>query len=303
MSNPKQVLKTAEAMSATLGSAVSNAQAQLKLSLKNLEGRIMADMATLKTSAAGTLIGPRVNLKQAQALHNKLATQFEEAYGAGVRRAVKGFNTVADEIVASWPDLNEAIQFTGVDKTMMDTLAKQAVAEFERFGAAAQEEIASAMYDQVVARAPFSDLVAKMGAILGTGVDATGRSMGRYADLWANDAIMNFHQSVTLKKAADAGLTTFLYYGNVIQTSRQFCIDRAGKVYSRKQIDSWNATSWQGKSGPPLMYRGGWNCRHHWHPIKEEWIPDGSIQPGDFFAEKGIAVVRGNTIPAWPGGG
>jgi len=186
---------------------------------------------------------------------------------------------------------------------MMETLAAQAVAEFERFGAQAQESIASAMYNHVAARGQYSDLVAEMSAILGTGVDVRGNSMARYADLWANDGIMNFHQSVTLKKAGDAGLTTFLYYGNVIRTSRSFCIDRAGKVYSREQIESWDGISWRGKSGPPLTYRGGWNCRHHWHPIKKEWVPEGSIKTGDYYTERGIDVARGTTVPIWPGKG
>ena len=301
MSTPSNVIRTAQAMEADLGKAITDAQETLKRSIRRLEQRIMADFKALETGPAGNLVGPRVNLKQAQAVHKKLIKHFEESYGTGVRRAVKGFNDVAGAIQTNWPDLESAIEYTGADRTVMETLANQAVLEFEQYGAAAQERIATAMYDQVVAGGQFSDLVNEMAAILGTAKDARGNSMARYAELWANDGIMNFHQQVTLNKAKEAGLTMFLYYGNVIKTSRPFCIDRAGKIFSRKEIDSWNEITWQGKSGPPLTYRGGWNCRHHWHPVKKEWIPEGSLQVGDYFDEAGVTIARGNTIPPWPG--
>lgn len=301
MSTPSNVVRTAEAMSGSLDTAIGSAQEELKRSIRRLEQRIMADFKKLQTGPDGRLVGPKVNLKQAQAVHKDLIKRFEESYDTGVRRAVKGFNEVAQAIQESWPDLESSMQYTGADRTMMDTLANQAVVEFEQYGAQAQERIARAMYDQVVAGGQFSELVAEMAAILGTGVDKRGNSMARYAELWANDGIMNFHQAVTLNKAKEAGLTMFLYYGNIIKTSRPFCIDRAGKIFTLKEIESWNELSWQGKSGPPLTYRGGWNCRHHWHPIKKEWIPDGSIQVGDYFEEAGITIARGNTVPPWPG--
>jgi hypothetical protein len=91
--------------------------------------------------------------------------------------------------------------------------------------------------------------------------------MDRYAELYAHDGIRNFHQQVTLKKAEDAGVENFLYYGNLINTSRDFCIARVGKTFTKDEIEAMGSLTWQGKSGPPLTNRGGYNCRHHWVPV------------------------------------
>ena len=84
---------------------------------------------------------------------------------------------------------------------------------------------------------------------------------------------MNFHQEVQLFKAEDAGMDSFLYIGDIIATTRDFCRRRVGRVYTKAQIESWNFP-WAGKSGPALTHRGGYNCRHHWQPVRKEWLGD-----------------------------
>jgi hypothetical protein len=276
--NEKTIINSADAIDKELDRIVKDAEKILLKAIKKLESRIMADFADLKKSKKGNLLGPKVNLKQAQGLHKQLIKHFEEMYGDGLYMASKGFAQVARMIQDNWPDLDEAIEFTGIDKTVLKTLENQAVKEFKQFGVQAQEKIAKAMYDHVVSQSSFSSLVNTMAGILGTAVDKRGNNMAKYAKLWANDAVMNFHQAVTLEKARQAGLKSFLFYGNIITTSRKFCIERAGKVFTKKEIEAWNDMSWAGKSGPPLLYRGGWNCRHHWLPVKKAWIPDGQIK-------------------------
>jgi hypothetical protein len=300
MTTPNNIIKGAERVDEVLDAAIGNAQTVVGRSIKRLEQRIMSSMKALETSKNGELVGPRVNLKQAQKVHQDLAKYFEEMYGTGLHQAMDGFDEVAKAIKDNWPDLDDAIEFTGVDYTVMDTLKKQSLEEFRRFGDGAREQIATAMYDHVVANGTFGGLVAEMAAVLGTGLDKRGNNMARYAKLWANDAIMNFHQAVTMNKANQAGLKSFLYVGNIMRTSRPFCIDRAGKVFTKKEIESWNDMWWDGKRGPAMTYRGGWNCRHHWTPIKKEWLPKGSTRVGDYFKENKIEVKRGTTIPEKP---
>jgi hypothetical protein len=256
-------------------------------------------MKDLTVNNRGHLVGPRVNLKQAQQMHKDMVNIFEEEYGKGARRAVNGFNAVAEEIARNFKSLDVAATFTRVDKDMITALKSQALQEYEQFGLAAQEKIAATMYDTVVAKGSWAELTATVRGILAGGKDARGLSLATYTDTWANDAVMNFQQQVHLKKARDAGLVMFLYYGNVVGQSRPFCIDRAGKVYSQKVIEGWNTISWQGKSGPPLTHRGGYNCRHHWQPVKKDWVPEGAIEVGDYFDETGKKVVRG-TPPTGP---
>jgi hypothetical protein len=280
----------------SLNNAIDDAQAVILKSIRRLEKRIITAFKDLKTSDKGQLLSPRVNLKQAQKIHQDLIEYFEESYNVGVK-SIKGFDEIAQAIKDTWLDVDDAIDYTGIDTTIMDALADQKLAEFMRFGDNAREKIAGAMYDHVAAAGEFADLVTAMRAILGTGKDKRGNTMARYAELWANDAIMNFQQAVHVLKAQEAGLRSYLYYGNIIKTTRPFCIDRAGHVFSKKTIESWNDLSWQGKRGPPLIYRGGWNCRHHFRPVKQEWLPKGGIPVADYFVEHGIEIERGTTLP------
>lgn len=55
-----------------------------------------------------------------------------------------------------------------------------------------------------------------------------------------------------------------IYAGGEIKTTRTFCEDRAGKVFNRETILSWNNEEWQGKkdNNDILIDLGGYNCRH-----------------------------------------
>jgi len=292
----KEIEERAESLTRELDRAIEDTQGILAKTIESLEARILVAFKELKTTPAGTLIGPKVNLKQAQEIHKQLIKHFEDSYKEGVK-SLNGFDKVARAIQNNWLDVDNAIEFTGIDKQMMRTLKNQKVAEFIEFGNAARERIAGAMYDHVVGHAPYSELVDEMRSVLGTGLDKRGNNMARYADLWSNDSIMNFHQAVSTDKGNSADLRSYLYYGNIMKTSRPFCIDRAGKVFSRHKINSWNDMSWKGKRGPAMVYRGGWNCRHHWMPVNPEWIEDGEIERQDYFDEEGIEIARGTTLP------
>jgi hypothetical protein len=300
MPDVEKILNVVNQTDQTIGATVGSSQAMLKNSIRKLERDIMVAYQGLTVGDGGNLIGPRVNLKQSQKIHKKIVNLFEEQYGTGARRAVKGYATVDAAIMKEFKAFDIAADFTSIDKDMLTALKEQAYTEYVQFGTAAQERIAQTMYDTVAGGGSFSELMKTTTGILLGGKDARGRSLSAYATQWANDGVMNYHQSVTLKKAKDASLVTFLYYGDIITTSRQFCIDRVGKVFSKKQIESWDGMVWSGKSGPALTYRGGYNCRHHWHPIKKDWVPDGEIPIQDIYAEQGVVMPRGNTIPVWP---
>jgi len=289
------VLKQAASWDKSLNSMADNHQARLKASIRKLEQRIVDQARQLKLGGAGELLSPRVNLKLAQSIHGQLGQLFEEEYGKGVRRNLAGFNQVAEGIIKGYRNLDVAMEFTGVDAKIMDVLREQDLQQFAQFGAQAQERIAQTLYDSVVAAAPFSALEETIRGVLSGGVDARGRSLAAYAGQHAQDALMNFQQAVHVKKGRDAGLKSWLYYGNIITTTRPFCIDRAGKVFTDQEIKVWDDMVWVGKSGPPMTHRGGYNCRHHWVAVKKGWLPEG-YQPGDALTEQGISVKRGTTL-------
>lgn len=81
-----------------------------------------------------------------------------------------------------------------------------------------------------------------------------------------NTQLAGFQRAVTLKKSDDLGLTHFLYAGGLIKTSRDFCVQRAGKIFTFKEAKTWN----NGQGLPVIPYLGGYNCRHSIVPMTEE---------------------------------
>ena len=254
-------------------------EARLLSSIRKLRDNITNLLSELETTAGGRLEGIKVNLKQSQRLHKKIVNEFEKTYNKDVDKMLGDFSEINTLVESSYRSLGEAAKFTSIDKVMMDSLRDQTYDRYVQFGTDARDRIARGMYDSVVGGQKMSTLTNIItGALLGH-TDVRGRSMTMYAKGFAQDAIMNFHNQVNVKKGEDLGMTHFLYYGDLIAASRPFCITRAGKTYNKQQILSWDSLSWKGKAGPAMSERGGYNCRHHWRPVRPEWIKDEDGEP------------------------
>ena len=254
-----------------ISSMVDDHQRRLQNSITKMERDIINRVKILKTSETGILEGAAVNLKQAQRLQVKITSLFDQEFGAVARNVVRDYSKSMDWVTENFRDLDLSGKFVGADREMLNQLRNQSFLEFDNIGIRARDDVIQSMYDSVVGRGQFSDLVRTIENNLVGTVDKLGRPMAMHAKLWANDALMNFHNQVNLAKAQQAGLDHFLYYGNLMVSSRDFCKRRVGKIYDRKTIESWTF-KWQGKSGPAMTSRGGWNCRHHWQPVSPKWF-------------------------------
>jgi hypothetical protein len=101
-------------------------------------------------------------------------------------------------------------------------------------------------------------------------------TLERYIHQVATDSMNQFSSNYMQMVAADLDMDNYLYAGTVISDSRPFCASRAGKYFTRKEVESWgNLSTWDGKvpgtnSSNIFTYRGGYNCRHYLIPVPEE---------------------------------
>jgi hypothetical protein len=104
------------------------------------------------------------------------------------------------------------------------------------------------------------------------GSTVTGANLAVYSSQIVGDALMGFDGQFAKYRADQIGLTSFIYYGSIIRDSRDFCVEHANKIFTEEEArDLWQS-EWQGKSGSdPFLDRGGYNCRHHWQPVSEDW--------------------------------
>jgi hypothetical protein len=87
----------------------------------------------------------------------------------------------------------------------------------------------------------------------------------------------------------------FRYVGGEIPTTREFCRNREGGIFHKKEIEMWGEGknsagiddiedgTWSGRIDGTnektiFVNKGGWECRHEFVPINKEQIPDEIIQ-------------------------
>jgi hypothetical protein len=72
-----------------------------------------------------------------------------------------------------------------------------------------------------------------------------------------------YGRAVEAVQADDDPETPFAYMGPVDHVTRPFCLQHAGKVYTRAQIDALD----NGQLADVFLTGGGYQCRHTWHQV------------------------------------
>ncbi len=87
----------------------------------------------------------------------------------------------------------------------------------------------------------------------------------------AYDTFQQIDRAIGNNMAVSLELNFAMYSEGLMTTSRKFCRDRVGKVFSRKEIEGWRKLDWDGKNEnyDPLTDVGGYNCTH-----TLDWITD-----------------------------
>lgn len=87
---------------------------------------------------------------------------------------------------------------------------------------------------------------------------------------WTYDIYSQYDRVAGNEMRKTLGLKYAIYEGGEIETTRPFCDERNGKVYSEEEILSWANLDFKGKPDiayNPIIDCGGYNCRH-----KLRWI-------------------------------
>ena len=111
-------------------------------------------------------------------------------------------------------------------------------------------------------------------------VDTNG-AMEKYVGTYAHDTFFSQARQQDNFFAEQLGLECFIYEGEIIETSRPFCIERHGKMFTRQEAEKWNQMDWKGKIPDVDFFGqvGGFFCRHtiRWIPCPEGVSEDGEI--------------------------
>ena len=136
-----------------------------------------------------------------------------------------------------------------------------------------RKEIKNFVINAVAGQKNYSEYLKGIKELI-VGNDQVEGSLQRYYSQFAYDTYNQVDSAINKNFADNLGLTYFIYMGSLIDTSREFCRQRAGKAFSVKETEDWkDDPTLPGKSKEgynPLIDRGRWNCRHSIRYIPKE---------------------------------
>lgn len=228
--------------------SVSSFSRQIKAFLDRELRRLIADVEGREVKAidaARILGGIRSKLVEA-GLGNILA-EIEELYGKELLRLEESLARYGKGVTI----------FTSADVTVVQTLATFDIEQFANQIDVTVDEFRSVVMRQVLSGQPVdgAEIISKL----------SDRAES-YGETNLNTALSGMYRSFTVSKSQELGLELYLYVGPDDDITRPFCEARVGKVYTLDEIKDWDNE--QGLD--PLIYCGGYNCRHQLSPISLE---------------------------------
>jgi hypothetical protein len=94
-------------------------------------------------------------------------------------------------------------------------------------------------------------------------------ALSKYYRNFVYDTYSQLDRATANTYANTLELNYAIYEGGIIRTSRKFCKDHNGKVYSRAEIAVFDPPTAQPPGYNPFVDLGGYGCRHHLN-----WIPE-----------------------------
>ena len=240
-------------------------EAELDKTLALINTNILRLIGKLDTGQGGRL--DKLELTRLRATRRAIAKQFDLFIDTA--SDVTKFGMVKKAIKARLEGVS--VSFTQSDNALLKIMSDSAFREMSGLADQYVEKINGAIFRGTTAGTPINIIEQEVKQLLVGGTDAAGRPMSSHAKTLTGTAYMEADRTMTLEMADRFDSQKFRYSGSLIKDSRDFCIHRAGKIFTREEIESWTGLTWSGKKdGNIFITLGGYGCRHTLIPVIEE---------------------------------
>ncbi len=231
---------------------------QMQILLNKLD--ILPD-GTIKQSQANRSI-----LGEAQTFFNKAFNQ------SGYYDTLGGFvDSVISISAANEAYFTVLLETFTVDAQYIKSLQKSTISQLENLlansGLEAQvkQPILDILNQNINTGASLSDLNKQLRQVTLGDSEREGK-LKRYSRQIVTDTLFNFSRGLQEAVSMKSGLQFIEYLGSPIKDSRDFCLERKGNYYHKREVELWAHEDWQGKrpdttESTIFIYCGGYNCR------------------------------------------
>lgn len=231
----------------------------------------------LKKSSNGNIATSIENLK----IVNKINTDFDKIiqdsnYSDSVKEFVQGFkdsnkftNEYFSTIATSFKANNElyrAILDSNINTTIESLLGSGINANFK-------EPIINSIRQNVISGTNSIALRKSLEDQI-KGTKEKDALLMRYTKQVSSDTIHQYNANYFQAISKDLDLQYYYYKGTKIDDTRPFCAARAGKYFTKAEVEAWTDHKWAGEIPGTdkftiFTYRGGYNCRHLLIPVSK----------------------------------
>lgn len=163
---------------------------------------------------------------------------------------------------------------------MLDALRRIAAVDLLGQGDEAAIALWRALSTRLLTAQPIDEILAGLA-------DALDKSEAQIRSLF--DTLMTMYgRQVEAQATEDLGQAQpFLFVGPVDDVTREWCLNRVGRVFTRAAIDTMD----NGQIPNVFLSGGGWNCRHSWIAVESEALRE-MAESGERVPEIADEVAR-----------
>lgn len=265
--------------------------------LPTVEIRVAAEVITLLSRLRvkdGAILPTEFNYVVAQEIREALGGII---YESGYLDLISGYAEGLAKVKAAQDAVFAQLGVTGMSdfqavynnsaRLAIDTLSNGAVS-------VQQQEFANLMNSAIGSSSNFADTVTAVRQNI-AGTDEFKGRLEAYAGTYAKDAATVTNATYLDAVSTANGLDWFRYVGAILDDdSREFCIERVGKTFHRREIELWGegvntglkypeAGMWPGMNRATtaksiFALRGGYNCAHNFIPVSIDAVPEDKLQ-------------------------
>lgn len=281
---------SADELDEELNRIVEGATGSLEKTVTQTQRRLLDEMQTmlsrLELDSNGNIIQNQTNRK----ILGKLDTYYDRAFReTGYYNKLNDFaGNIVDLTKSTNSYFGSVLDTFTPDSQYVKALQKDAIGTIETLlandGLEAQlkQPLRQILSQNINSGATYADMLKQVRQFIIGNADREGQLL-RYSKQISTDALFNYSRALQESIATKSGLQFAVYSGGIIRDSRDFCRERTGNYYHKKEVEQWARLDWTGKragttSSTIFIYAGGYNCSHSIIYVSESVVPKEVIE-------------------------
>lgn len=248
--------------------------------------KVIASLKDLEMDRDGNI------LQNAQ--NRRILSQAEEVIDSILPGAE--FTQFVSEVLTIIPQIEtlNAEYFSGIsskfklNRTFLSSLQDQTVEKIE--GTLLQDGLRFAIKDplkdilnqNINTGGNFSGMLDQVRSFIAGEDDLDGRLLS-YSRGIVRDTLFDYSRAFQQAVTADLKLEYYMYAGGIMDKTRPFCLERAGRYFHESEIKSWASMDWAGKRAGTtessiFIFCGGYGCLHSMVPVDRSIVDKETIR-------------------------